>query len=377
MKVLERIVEELPVPLFVVGENLKLIYFNEEFEQFFKVDKTFIGQALRDVIGCAMKLEDGETEESCIGCELKKAILSSESQIVFNKFIEKELKVQGETTRYNIKLSVKKVFIDDVKQYICLINNIIEVDDEVVSDRLNTKKLFRDMTHASAIQHDLLPKKGKVEFVDLDYIYDQSYPIGGDFFGVYKINKNLVGAFIADVSGHGMSSGMLTVFLNQVFPYHLASPEQILVNLNKRYDSCKFSGSEYITVMPLIINDETKTIKFSNAGHMTPIYIIREGRLIEYSISGTPVSGWFVKYNYEEVTIEYKKGDKVVLFTDGATDLKNINNEEFGIERFKETLLSTDGDIHDVCQAVQTRLNDYSKKVKVKLDDIAVLILQL
>ena len=190
---------------------------------------------------------------------------------------------------------------------------------------MQNKKLKEDLAIARKLQCSLLPKNILDTRFDFSFIYKPCEALGGDFVDIFKIDENHAGIYIADVSGHGVSASMLTVFLKSSIDKKLTSPAAALSKLYTEFNRSKYDNDLYITVFYAIIDLENNLLYYSNAGHsVCPIvYNNREFKIL-YS-AGVPISDWIDTPAYEDKLLKLEAGDKLFLYTDGITELKNKN----------------------------------------------------
>jgi len=88
---------------------------------------------------------------------------------------------------------------------------------------------------------------------------------------------------------------------------------------------------KFVTLFYGVIDSETLTLRFENAGHCSPI-VLRGDAAIVLAEGGTPL-GLFPHAKYEERRFLLQSGDCLLLTTDGVTEAANEGDEEFGAER--------------------------------------------
>ncbi|NJL34808.1 MAG: serine/threonine-protein phosphatase, partial [Chloroflexaceae bacterium] len=94
----------------------------------------------------------------------------------------------------------------------------------------------------------------------------------------------------------------------------------------------------FATVFVGYLDTNTGTMQFASAGHNPPLLYRHElGACEEISASGVAV-GLFKTAAYGEANVTLKEHDILVLFTDGITEIVDVNEEEFGEERLKEVI---------------------------------------
>ncbi len=86
-----------------------------------------------------------------------------------------------------------------------------------------------------------------------------------------------------------------------------------------------------------VLNGETRTLEYCNAGHLYPI-LVSQGiaRSVE---TGGAALGVFPKWEYENATIALQPGDRLLLVTDGITEATGADEQEFGEEKLAEAAL--------------------------------------
>ena len=75
--------------------------------------------------------------------------------------------------------------------------------------------MSKDLGFAKHIQEKILPPKGVIDNLHIDYIYKPSEMLSGDIFDVFHIDEDHIGIYISDVSGHGVAAAMMTMFIRQ------------------------------------------------------------------------------------------------------------------------------------------------------------------
>ena len=199
------------------------------------------------------------------------------------------------------------------------------------------KKMIADIEAAKSIQQALLPSKS-VKYKGVSF-YSEYIPcerLSGDFFNYFKIDDENIATYIVDVSGHGLSAAMLTIFLDRSLrtkegyyggKYSILEPKEVLTILYEVFNNSNFPDETHIVMIYGIYNIRTKTLKYSSAGHNCPLIKISENNGIEIldENKGFPICklGDFYKPTYKNYEINLNKDDKLLFFTDGLTELKN------------------------------------------------------
>jgi serine phosphatase RsbU (regulator of sigma subunit) len=205
--------------------------------------------------------------------------------------------------------------------------------------------------------------------------------IGGDLYDLITFQDGSLGILMNDVSGHGIPAAFVTAMVKSSFyriTHHHQSPDQVLFHLNNQLAEVVKTG-EYSTAIYLHFNESTRRLQFAGAGHPYPYhYHAKTGEVSRLQENGTPLV-WVpnMPYAMQELTVEV--GDKILLFTDGISELQNTQDDMFGEERLDELLKvvieegHTGGELLDAMLGV---LSDFTEGQPLG-DDMTMLLLEV
>lgn len=196
-----------------------------------------------------------------------------------------------------------------------------------------------DLLMARKLQYSLLPEAWSSGGINFSLVYEPCDALGGDFFDIFRIDRSHIGAYIADVSGHGVPASMLTVFLHSSLNRDLLSPAQALSELYRGFNRNRFDTNFYITVFYAIFDTDRGVFTYSNAGHNVCPVVIRPDNYQVLMSPGVPISNWTDIPDYRDSEVKAASGDKLFLCTDGIVELRNPQNRQFGEERLLHSLL--------------------------------------
>lgn len=207
----------------------------------------------------------------------------------------------------------------------------------VANHQLRDKQevLSLDLRAAADIQKALLPD------VDLALpgiasasVFQPSLEIGGDIFNVVPLPDGRVAIYIADVSGHGVASALLTVSVTQrlsgisgMLDGTAESPATLLRQLEQEYPFERFG--KYFSLVLALVDPRSGEIRYSSAGHPPPFIVRANGAIVRLERGG-PVLGMGFDLGFEEGTETLREGDRLVLYTDGVTDDEDTDGNPFG-----------------------------------------------
>jgi len=114
-------------------------------------------------------------------------------------------------------------------------------------------------------------------------------------------------------------------------------PEELCSKVN-RIICENVSPDRFITAFYGLLDGTGKRLTFTNAGHNAPMLVHRDGSWLRLREGGVPL-GLFPHWNYERGEVQFAPGDRLVLFTDGMTEVSGADGEEFGEERLLAVLV--------------------------------------
>ncbi len=210
------------------------------------------------------------------------------------------------------------------------------------------KKMRTDLEFAKRIQERILPKKGELDCINLDYIYRPSEMLSGDMFDVFHIDRTHIGIYISDVAGHGVSASMMTMFIRQtmrVLKGDILSPSQALTELHGRFALLNLDVDKYFTIFYGVLNTKTGEFIYANGGHNCIPIKFGNNNIELLEISGFPIALLGEEMYYEEKRVKLIKGDSILFYTDGITEIKDKKGIEFGVEGVLNTIKESPANI--------------------------------
>jgi serine phosphatase RsbU (regulator of sigma subunit) len=244
------------------------------------------------------------------------------------------------------------------------------------------ERMDKELEIAREIQASLWPKR----LPDNDYIRvagacESANEVGGDYYDVIDLGGGNIGLIVADVSGKGVPGLLVMGVGRSVIRSHareIISPREVLIRSNEAISADIRSGM-FITVFYGIVDPAYETVTFANAGHNPLILINRNSRGKQYRILkglGRPLglaSGPFFDDRIEEKKVNLSPGDALVIYSDGITEAMNRADEEYGLERFINLLISAHWTSAD--ELISVVLEDVNRFVDgaAQSDDITIL----
>ncbi len=219
-----------------------------------------------------------------------------------------------------------------------------EYIDELYVVTADRERVETELSIAARIQSDLLPSTfpafpDRKEF-DLSAAMIPAKEVGGDFYDFFLVDDDHLALLIADVSGKGVPAAMFMVIARTLIKNAVQSgisPKEAFWKVNNQLCESNETGM-FVTMWLGILTISDGTLTCSNAGHEYPV-IGRKGG--DYALlhdrHGLMLAG-MENTKYREYEISLSVGDTLFVYTDGATEAMNAENEEFGTGRILASL---------------------------------------
>lgn len=212
------------------------------------------------------------------------------------------------------------------------------------------KTLMTDLEYARGMQRSMLPSQMPKDMkVSFQAEYLPAERLSGDFYNVIKLDENNIAVYIGDVSGHGVSAAMLTVFANQNIVYtndesedlEIITPGFVLKKMYKSFNRTNFNTEAYLVMLYGIYNVSSGCFTYASGGlNEPPLVIKNNGEIVELKNSGFPICklGQYFMPFFEDSIVNLEPGDKIMFYTDGLIEVKNNDGEIYGLQNMKDFL---------------------------------------
>jgi phosphoserine phosphatase RsbU/P len=238
------------------------------------------------------------------------------------------------------------------------------------------RALEYDLELAAQIQKGLLPPRD-VAFSgwDIDYHYEPAGAVGGDYCDLIKGQNGELYFVMADVSGKGVAAAMLSSNLRAVFrsliPMDM-STEELMSRANRLFHQSALP-TQYATVVvgKALPDGELEII---NAGHL-PVMLASESGISVFESTSQPL-GIFEDQKFTAAKEKLRRGDTVVLYTDGISEAEDDGGCEYGIERLRQVIdQHCSGCAENLIAACRKHLQEF-RGSRERFDDETLLAIQ-
>ncbi|MCP4133031.1 MAG: serine/threonine-protein phosphatase [bacterium] len=280
---------------------------------------------------------------------------------------------------YSIEIFSRKDFL----RRILISDKQVELQFERKVLQKRNETVENDMLTARIIQQQLIPSKNPNK--NIASFFQSMEPIGGDFFDFMNFREpELLGIFISDVSGHGVSAALITSMVKSIIlgaRRFKNDPASLLTYLNDML--MDETGGNFITAFYGIYNHNTRVLTYSNAGHNPP-YLIQNGKVEKLPLNnGLPLAildnhEVTEDKKYKNKDIELPVDSKLLLYTDGLVEAAINNDPKFQFDNVIEEKLLQHKSLapKEFIESLYEDLVDYTGKTSFE-DDICVICMDV
>ena len=202
---------------------------------------------------------------------------------------------------------------------------------------------------ASRIQRSILPSgPPAIPGLDIATRYFPMTAVAGDYYDFLRVDEKRLGVLVADVSGHGAPSALITSMLRIALAEqldHAHDPAKVLLGLNQAL--CGKFDCHFVTAAYAFIDTEKRVLRYGGAGHPPLVlYSGSNGQAQAIEENGL-ILAQFPDETYTSVQLPFGPGDRVLLYTDGIPECSNPELEEYGTERLLQLLAQHHGPTAD------------------------------
>lgn len=211
----------------------------------------------------------------------------------------------------------------------------------LIEEQKKRQRLENEISIAREVQSQLFPRVlPKVPGVDIQAICKAARSVSGDYYDFIQLSPTHIAIALADISGKGISAALLMASLQAALRSQLltvgsekTSTAELVARLNRHL--VRNTGDDrFATFFIAVYDSATRTLRYTNAGHLPSFLISREGAL--HLSQGGMVLGVVEDCYYDEEMVHVPENSILVAYSDGLVEPENVYGEEFGIRRLQQ-----------------------------------------
>lgn len=254
--------------------------------------------------------------------------------------------------------------------------------DRVLLERdklsLQNEMMQEELLLARNVQQSMLPEAfPEVNGIAIATRYLPALEIGGDLYDVIALAEDKIAVLVADVTGHGIQAALITSVIKSsfsAFKDHDAKAGDILIFMNRVLEKI-LPRAMFAAATVVVIDTKNGHCHISNAGIPQPVLVNRREKVVQQIPATGLLLGIADERTFEpgeEIAFQLKKGELLLLFTDGLSEVPNEQDERFD-SRMQDALMKmTWRKGSEVIDYLIKVAQDFSKKDH-EWDDVAIL----
>jgi serine phosphatase RsbU (regulator of sigma subunit) len=251
----------------------------------------------------------------------------------------------------------------------------------LLEQSIEKERLEKELDVAREIQKKILPSSDPIlEDLSISSVFIPAFEVGGDYYDFFHISENKLGFIIADVSGKGISAAFIMAEVKGIFSSlsrMIENPKDILAKANEILQQT-LNKKNFVSALYGIIDIQEEVVRFARAGHC-PAILVRDKSVETFKPAGIGLglaNDDLFRNHLEEIKINLKQNDTLVFYTDGITEAKSKEFEDFGEQRFAEILVEfSDEPVNKIANEVIKDVTLFSRNHS-QYDDITLVILK-
>jgi len=258
-----------------------------------------------------------------------------------------------------------------------------EAEAELENVELELAEQTLEVEQIAQIQTELLPSKApQVPGFRLIPSYQALRDAGGDYYDFLPARQQdgttLMTMIIADASGHGPAAAVVMAMMHSLLHAFVSDdtdPDQIMSHMNQEL-ARKDLSTAMVTALVLELEPVSRRLRYACAGHHPPLLRRRDSSVVELECSGAglPLAvDVEAEYGMDQTVIE--PGEVVLLYTDGAIEIENVEGEEFGLQRLKHAMSEVPPDAVGLIDHVNHRIRSH-RGGEDRTDDKTLLVIE-
>lgn len=268
-----------------------------------------------------------------------------------------------------------KLMVDGLGCLAALIGSYTAFMSFIEKEDARYVRTHADIALAGEIHRHLVPVvAGTTERFEFHGMSLPSEVVGGDLVDLVRLDRGWIG-YIADVSGHGVSSGLLLGIVKSAVRTRLqqgATLDRLVTDVNRVVFD--LSKPNMFVTLSAVFCDDADRLTFATVGHLPILHYRADTTLIEELTTAQAALGMFEDTTFTAAALTPRSGDIYALVTDGLTEVFNGNDAELGLEPLKQMIRAhASRPLSDIAE----HLVNLSRGYGAQQDDQTVLLIRV
>lgn len=250
---------------------------------------------------------------------------------------------------------------------------------KLIEESIEKERLESELKVARDIQYKILPREiPQYSHLELSAVFIPAFEVGGDYYDFFPLDTCKLGFVIADVSGKGISAAFIMAEVKGIFESlskSIQQPRNLLISANSILKN-SLEKKNFVTAIYGIFDCKNSRLTISRAGHV-PMYLCRNKIVNKFIPNGIGLGiekTNIFESNIKEIDIDLIYGDVITLFTDGISEAKNKDLEEFGYARLEKLICeNSDLTVDALSKKIMEEVTVFSENYQ-QHDDITLIL---
>jgi serine phosphatase RsbU (regulator of sigma subunit) len=202
-------------------------------------------------------------------------------------------------------------------------------------------RMAAELRLAANLQRSLLPQAFQHPRLEVAREFIPFREIGGDYYDLVPLGEDRIAFAIGDVMGKGVPAALLAAnlkaCLHAQLPSGEAHPAELVARVNRLFWEITPKGL-FASLVFAVLDIDRGTLRYVNAGHDHPLLVRADGSVEALATGGT-VLGLVEESVYERGEAAVRRGDVLVLYSDGVSDRANRAGEAYGADRLRDAVV--------------------------------------
>ena len=253
--------------------------------------------------------------------------------------------------------------------------------EALVQERIAAAAAEGELQAARAIQLGMVPPRRDLALIDpridIDALLEPAKSVGGDLYDCLRTGPDTIGFAIGDVTGKGVPAALFMAMSKALLSSALLREQGALDKAADAINRDLLRSNEEVMSVTMIVGQidlASGTVNLVCAGHEDPYIIGTDKSVRRLDLAGGPPLST-IEYDYPVETLTLKKGETLLLVTDGITEAQDEADGLYGRDRILELVAKVKPSATAICEAIRDDVRRFEGQADAT-DDLTVMALR-